>query len=141
MILFSLTLPGSSIFQQLFNSVDVAAGGRFAGSQAQAAVGANVTNVGIFVNFIVGLSVGLNIVTSMFSGQGDKAKTSESVHTTMILLLIIGVLLLGLGEAITKLLLILTAILDSVFEQAEQYFRIYLLGLPMMVIYNFQKCR
>ena len=137
LILFSLPLAGSSILQQLFNSVDVAVVGRFAGSQAQAAVGANVANVGIFVNFIVGLSIGPNIVTSVHSGKGDKAKISESVHTTMILSLIIGMLLLVLGEAITKHLLILTATPDSVIKQAELYFRIYLLGLPMMLIYNF----
>ena len=79
LILFAIPLAFSSILQQLFNSADVAVVGRFAGSAALAAVGSCVALVGIFVNLIVGLSVGPNAALANLIGQGQRERISGMV--------------------------------------------------------------
>ena len=83
LILFSLPLAFSSILQQLFNSADVAVVGRFAGDQALAAVGSCVALVGIFVNLIVGLSVGPNAVLASLIGQKKRERIPGMLHTVL----------------------------------------------------------
>ena len=80
-IAFALPLALSSLLQQFFNSADVAVVGNFAGSDALAAVGANVANVGIFVNFIVGASIGPNVVIARLIGQGRCAEINKAIHS------------------------------------------------------------
>ena len=83
LLLFALPLAASSILQQLFNSADVAVVGRFAGEQALAAVGSCVALVGIFVNLIVGLSVGPNAALANLIGQKNRGKINSMVHTIL----------------------------------------------------------
>ena len=90
LILFAVPLAFSSILQQLFNSADVAVVGRFAGSQALAAVGSCVALVGIFVNLIVGLAVGPNAALANLIGQGRRDSISRMVHTIMTFGAILG---------------------------------------------------
>lgn len=137
MVLFALPLALSSILQQFFNSADVAVVGHFAGSLPLAAVGANVANVGIFVNFIVGASVGPNVLIARLIGQGRREETSRAVHSTVWFSVLAGLLLMFLGEAAAPALLRATATPEHVFSLALTYLRIYLLGVPFMVIYNF----
>lgn len=72
MLIFAMPLAASSILQQLFNSADVAVAGRFAGSDALAAVGSNAAVVALFVNVFVGLSVGVNVLVAHYIGQNKK---------------------------------------------------------------------
>ena len=97
LILFAIPLALSSILQQLFNSADVAVVGRFAGSAALAAVGSCVALVGIFVNLIVGLSVGPNAALANLIGQGQRERISGMVHTILTFGIALGVVLMGLG--------------------------------------------
>ena len=83
LILFALPLAFSSILQQLFNSADVAVVGRFAGDAALAAVGSCVALVGIFVNLIVGLSVGPNAVLALLIGQNNREEINRTLHTVI----------------------------------------------------------
>ena len=83
LILFALPLAFSSILQQLFNSADVAVVGRFAGDAALAAVGSCVALVGIFVNLIVGLSVGPNAVLALLIGQNSRDEINRTLHTVL----------------------------------------------------------
>ena len=94
LILFSIPLAASSILQQLFNSADVAVVGRFAGSQALAAVGSCVALVGIFVNLIVGLSVGPNAALANLIGQDKREKISGMLHTILTFGAILGLILM-----------------------------------------------
>lgn len=91
LIIFALPLAFSSILQQLFNSADLAVVGRFAGSGALAAVGANVANVGIFVNFLVGASVGPNVVIASMIGEGRKKEVSDVVHNVVAFAILAGI--------------------------------------------------
>lgn len=97
LILFSLPLACSSILQQLFNSADVAVVGRFAGDTALAAVGSCVALVGIFVNLIVGLSVGPNAVLANLIGQKKRERINPMIHTILTFGLILGILLMVIG--------------------------------------------
>lgn len=96
LILFALPLAFSSILQQLFNSADVAVVGRFAGDTALAAVGSCVALVGIFVNLIVGLSVGPNAVLALLIGQNNREEINRTLHTVITF----GAALRGMGKSL-----------------------------------------
>lgn len=136
-LLFSLPLAGSSILQQLFNSADVAVVGRFAGSQALAAVGSNSSVISLMVNLFVGLSVGANVVIARLIGRHEPEKVREAVHTVVMLALISGGFMLIVGQLAAKPLLVFMDTPDDVVELAVLYLRIYFLGMPFIMIYNF----
>lgn len=137
LILFAIPLACSSILQQLFNSADVAVVGRFAGDQALAAVGSCVALVGIFVNLIVGLSVGPNAALATLIGQKKREKISEMVHTILTFGMILGILLMIVGMLSAKAVLVVSGTPESVMAQALLYIRIYFISIPFMLIYNF----
>ncbi len=137
LILFAIPLAFSSILQQLFNSADVAVVGRFAGSQALAAVGSCVALVGIFVNLIVGLAVGPNAVLANLIGQQKRERISSTMHTILTFGGLLGVLLLVIGMFSARIVLEASGTPESVIDEALLYIRIYFIGLPFMVLYNF----
>lgn len=137
LILFAMPLAFSSILQQLFNSADVAVVGRFAGDNALAAVGSCVALVGIFVNLIVGLSVGPNAVLANLIGQKKRDKINEMLHTILTFGVLLGVILMLLGWLSARAILELSGTPESVLNEALLYIRIYFLSIPFMVIYNF----
>lgn len=136
-ILFALPLAASSILQQLFNSADVAVVGRYAGKEALAAVGATGPVVGLLINLFVGLSIGANVVTAKYLGQQNKDAVKKAVHTSMLLALISGFILLALGQAVLSPLLVAMSMPKEVLPLAALYMRIYLIGMPFTMIYNF----
>lgn len=137
LIMFALPLALSSILQQLFNSADVAVVGRFAGSSALAAVGSCVAIVGIFVNLIVGLSVGPNAALASLIGQKKRERIPEMLHTIMMFGILLGVGLMVIGLLFARLILEVSGTPDSVMGQALVYIRIYLCSIPFMTVYNF----
>lgn len=137
LILFAIPLAFSSILQQLFNSADVAVVGRFAGDSALAAVGSCVALVGIFVNLIVGLSVGPNAALATLIGQKKREQISGTLHTILTFGVILGFILMCLGMLSARTILELSGTPDSVLDQALLYIRIYFLCIPFMTIYNF----
>ena len=136
-LLFTLPLAGCSILQQLFNSTDVAVVGRFSSSQALAAVGSNGPLINMLVLLFTGLSVGANVLIARYIGQNDRKKVSEAVHTVITLSLICGFLLLILGQVIATPLLRLMNTPDDVIDLAATYLRIYFMGMPFVMLYNF----
>ena len=137
LILFSIPLAFSSILQQLFNSADVAVVGRFAGEQALAAVGSCVALVGIFVNLIVGLSVGPNAALANLIGQKNRGKINSMVHTILTFGAVLGIVLLVIGMLVARMVLVASGTPETVLDQALLYIRIYFVGIPFMVAYNF----
>ncbi len=136
-LLFALPLAASSILQQLFNSADVAVAGRFAGYQAQAAVGVNSPVINLLINLFVGLSVGGNVVIANFIGQRKDHEIQDAVHTVITLALISGAFLLCLGQAAARPILTLMGTPEDVLDLAVTYLRIYFLGMPFIMLYNF----
>ena len=138
-VLFALPIALSSILQQLFNSVDVAVVGHFASdaAAATAAVGCNGPIINMIINLFVGISVGANVVIANYIGQGDRKKASSAVHTSMTVALISGIFLLFFGLLISRPILELMNTPEDVLDYAVDYLRIYSLGLPFVMIYNF----
>ncbi|MDO4556667.1 MAG: MATE family efflux transporter [Lachnospiraceae bacterium] len=136
-LLFALPVAASSILQQLFNSADVAVVGRFAGSQAMAAVGCNASVTSLLINLFVGLSVGANVVIANYVGQRSTDKVQDVVHTVMTMAILSGIFLLALGFLVARPILTLMNTPEDVIEQAVLYLRIYFLGMPFFMVYNF----
>lgn len=139
LIAFALPLAASSILQQLFNAVDVAVVGHFAANQAQAtaAVGCNGPVINLIVNLFVGLSVGANVVVSAFIGHQEKDNARRAVHSAMTIALISGILLLFIGLVVSRPLLELIGTPEDVLGDAVVYLRIYSIGMPVIMVYNF----
>lgn len=139
-LLFALPIAASSILQQLFNSADMAIVGQFSGSNGEnalAAVGSNGPFVNLLINLFVGLSVGANVVIARYLGEGDNEKVGKAVHTTVSVSLISGVFIMLLGIAITPWVLKLMSTPEEIFSLAVLYLRIYFLGMPFIMFYNF----
>lgn len=136
-ILFALPLALGSILQQLFNAVDIAVVGRFASSEALAAVGANSSLVMLILGLFLGLSVGSNVVIARYLGEGREDRISNAVHTSMTLSLISGIILLFIGQLVARPMLALMATPENIMDLAVLYLRIYSLGMPFIMIYNF----
>ncbi len=136
-LLFALPLALGSVLQQLFNAVDVAVVGRFSSSEALAAVGANTTVVVLLINLFVGLSVGSNVVIAQHIGRKEYDKVSDSVHTSILLAIVGGLCLLVIGIVIAKPLLGLMSTPDNILDMAVLYLRIYCIGMPFIMVYNF----
>ncbi|MCM1494765.1 MAG: MATE family efflux transporter [Bacteroides sp.] len=136
-LLVALPLAASSILQQLFNSVDVAVVGKYASGKAQAAVGCNGSLINLMLNLFIGISVGANVVIANFIGQNKKEHISKTVHTSMTVAGISGIFLLVLGLLIAEPVLGLMDTPEDVMAQAVLYLRIYFLGMPFIMVYNF----
>lgn len=138
LLLFALPLAATGMLQQLFNAADVAVVGRFVGKNAMAAVGSNSAIIGLLVNGFVGISLGANVVISTFTGQKNEGGISRSVHTSVLLSLIGGIMITLLGELVASPLLKIMSVPAEVFPMALAYLRIYLLGMPVIFLYNFE---
>ena len=136
-LLFALPLAASMMLQQLFNSADVAVVGRFDSPQAMAAVGSNGAAINLFVNLFVGLSIGANVVVAKYIGKNESDNINDAIHTSMSIALISGALLLVGGIIAAKSLLTLMNTPDDIIDLAVVYFRIYFLGMPFIMLYNF----
>ena len=136
-LLFALPLAATSLLQQLFNTADQAIVGRFAGSAALAAVGSNSSLITLLINLFVGVSIGSNVLIARMIGEGRRKSIPDAVHTAMTLAIICGFLLLVIGNVFAKPILILMGAPDDVIDLAALYLRIYFLGMPFFMIYNF----
>ena len=136
-LLFSLPLAASGILQLLFNAADIAVIGQFAGSTSLAAVGSNNALVNLLVTLFMGVSVGVNITIARYIGQNDIAKVHRAVHTAMLSSLICGVVLAVIGFFLAPELLLLISTPEDVIPLASLYLRIYFLGMPALMAYNF----
>lgn len=137
MLLFTLPLVLSSMLQLLFNAADVIVVGRFAGSESLAAVGSTGALVNLITNLFIGLSVGGNVVVAHSLGAGKDKDVSDTVHTAMTLSIFGGVILTLIGVPLSKLALELMGSPDDVIDLSALYLKIYFLGMPAMMIYNF----
>lgn len=135
---FALPLAATGILQQLFNAADVAVVGQYAGKNAMAAVGSNSPVIGLLVNAFVGIALGANVVISRFTGQKNTDGVQKAVHTSVVFAVLSGFALMLFGELIAPFLLHLLSVPDEIFPLSLLYLRIYLLGLPVIFLYNFE---
>ena len=137
-IIFALPLALTSMLQQLFNTADVAVLGQFVGKNAIAAVGNNVSLIGLLVNLFLGLSLGANVVIAQNIGANRPDKAHDAVGTAFILAIITGTIIAIVGEILIDTVLDLMEVPNEVRAMAETYMRIYLIGMPAIGLYNFE---
>lgn len=137
LISFSLPLMLSGILQLLFNAVDIIVVGRFTGSQALAAVGSTTALINIFTNLFIGISLGANVLAARFYASGKEKEMSETVHTSITLALISGLVMALAGVLLARFALNLMGTPDDVIDQSVLYMRIYFLGMPFFMLYNY----
>lgn len=138
-ILFSLPIMLSSMLQLIYNSADLVIVGRFAGDAALASVGSTTSLIHLIINIFLGLSIGVNISAAFSIGAGDERSASEVSHTALCLGFIMGVLLAVVGYFASPLLLEMmgTPHEEGVFDGAVLYMRIYFIGMPASLVYNY----
>lgn len=136
-IVFALPLMLSSMLQLLFNAADVIVVGRFAGSEALAAVGSNGPLINLMVNLFIGLSVGVNVIVAREYGAKRHNDISTTVHTAVLISVIGGFLIAAIGIPFSKTALKLMGSPDNVIDLSSLYLKIYFAGMPATLVYNF----
>ena len=137
-LLFVIPLAATTILQQLFNAADVAVVGQFVGKDAMAAVGSNSAITGLVVNLFSGIALGANVIIARFIGQGGSEDISKTVHTSIVFSVVSGTVMALFGEIVSRPLLTLLGVPVEVFGMALTYLRIFLAGLPFVLLYNFE---
>ena len=137
MISFAIPLMLSGILQLLFNAVDIIVVGRFSGSQSLAAVGSTSSLINMLTNLFIGISLGANVLAARFYAAGKHKEMSETVHTSILTAFISGVLMIFVGIFFSRPALELMDTPSDVIELATLYMRIYFVGMPFFMLYNY----
>lgn len=136
MILFSLPILVGYLFQNLYNSVDSLVVGNFVGKSALAAVNACSPISNLLVGFFTGMSTGASVVFSRCFGARDYQKLKESIHTTVLFAVILGVSMAAVGILMSSFLLHVVDCPADVFPEADAYLNVYIAGILFTAIYN-----
>ncbi len=136
-LVYAIPLILSGILQLLFNAADMIVAGRFAGDVALGAVGATSSLINLLINVFIGMSVGSNVLVAHFYGANRKDELGQTVHTSIALSLLSGVVLGVLGFLLARPLLSLMGTPDDILPHAVIYMQIYFVGVPGMLLYNF----
>ncbi len=137
LISFSLPLMLSGILQLMFNAVDIIVVGRFSGSEALAAVGSTTALISMFTNLFIGVSLGTSVLTARFYAAGRDQEVSETVHTSIMLALLSGILMVFVGLFFSRGALELMDTPDDVIDLSTLYMKIYFVGMPFFMLYNY----
>ncbi|MBE8951226.1 MAG: MATE family efflux transporter [Quinella sp. 3Q1] len=137
-ILFALPLALTGVLQQLLNSADVFTLGKFVGKTAMAAVGNNISMVGLILSLMTGLSLGANVVIAQNIGAKRIDRAHSAVSTAFVLAIGAGIFFCAVGELLVAPVFYFLEVPESVVGMAETYLRIFLLSLPAISLYNFQ---
>lgn len=134
---FALPIMLSGILQLLFNAADTIVVGRFAGNQALAAVGSVGSLNNLIISLFIGLSVGANVLVARYTGSRSDDAVSQTVHTSVLLSVVGGILLAAIGFVLAHPLLEIMGSPEDVIDLAVLYVRILFIGMPVQMLYNF----
>lgn len=137
MMLFAIPLMFSGILQLLFNAADIIVVGRFAGDDSLAAVGSTSSLINLLTNLFIGLSIGSSVLVARYFGAGEEKALRATVHTSMLLSIISGIILTFVGVIGARTILMWMQTPEEVLELAVVYLRIYFIGMTATMIYNF----
>ena len=137
LISFSIPLMLSGILQLAFNAVDIVVVGRFSGSESLAAVGSTTALINVFTNLFIGISLGANVLAARFYAAGREKEMSETVHTAITFAIISGVVMALVGLLFSRGALELMGTPDNVINLSTLYMKIYFLGMPFFMLYNY----
>lgn len=136
-LIFTIPIMISGVLQLLFNAADIIVVGRYTGKESLAAVGSTTPLINLIINLFVGLSVGANVAVAKFYGAGKEKEVKDTVHTAMLTAVISGVILVIIGLVLAKPMLVLMDSPEGVIDKSAIYLKIYFLGMPAMMAYNF----
>jgi putative MATE family efflux protein len=136
-LIFSLPIMAMNILQLMFNAADMIVVGRFAGSEALAAVGATGSLINLIVNLFMGLSVGTSVIVSQDYGADKPDAVSKSVHTSIAISIISGLIVMLIGLFFCEPLLNMMGTPEDIIDLSVLYMRIYFLGIPAAMVYAF----
>ena len=136
-LVYAFPLVLSGILQLLFNAADIVVVGRFAGNVALAAVGSTGSLINLLVNVFIGLSVGTNVMVAHCYGSKLYDELNEVIHTAILTALLSGIALIFIGFFVAKPALMIMGTPEDVIEHSALYMRIYFMGMPAMMLYNF----
>ena len=136
-LLYAFPLMLSGILQLLFNAADIIVVGRFAGSQALAAVGSTSSLINLLINLFIGVSIGTNVLVARYYGARDMEGIEETVNTSIITAAVGGIILIFIGFFLSEPLLAMMGTPTDVIVQSVLYMRIYFAGMPAFMLYNF----
>ena len=137
LIAFAFPLMLSGVLQLMFNAVDIIVVGRFSGSSSLAAVGSTTALINVFANLFIGISLGANVLAARFFATGREKEMSETVHTSITFALISGIAMAIIGQICAKGALELMGTPEDVIGLSALYMRIYFLGMPFFMHYNY----
>ncbi len=135
--IFSLPLILTGLLQLAYNTADVVVVGRFAGSEALAAVGSTGSLINLLLNVFIGLSMGSGVMVARHIGSQDDERVHNCTHTAMLLSLLSGIFIGIFGFFMSGKLLVLMGSPEDVLPLATLYLKIYFMGCPGSVVYNF----
>ena len=136
-IIFVLPLIATGVLQALFNAADLIVVGQFAGETALAAVGSTSSMINLIIGLAIGIAVGANVVTAVFIGANDRKMVKKTVDTAILIALVCGAICTTIGISCARIFLEGIAVPNNVIDQAVVYFRMYFLGVPASMVYNF----
>lgn len=136
-LMFALPLMLTGILQLLFNAADMIVVGKFAGSLALAAVGSTGSLINLLVNVFIGISTGANVLAARFYGSRNEREMHKCVHTAIALSGVLGIFVGIFGSVLSTPLLRMMNTDPDVLPLSALYLRIYFLGVPATVVYNF----
>jgi len=137
LIRFAIPLMLSGMLQLLFNAADVVVVGQFCGSTSLAAVGSNGAVINLLVNVFIGISVGTNVLVARYMGRQQHDGIYRAVHTSVLFSIFVGIFIGIVGAILAPQLLTMISVPDDVLPLASIYLRIYFIGIPATVVYNF----
>lgn len=137
LIVFAVPLMISGVLQLMFNAVDIIVVGQYSGSQSLAAVGSTTALINIFTNLFIGISMGVNVLAARFYAAGQDQEMSETVHTAILVAMISGVIMTFVGVGMARWALEVMETPDDVIDLSTLYMRIYFLGMPFFMLYNY----
>ncbi|MBO7344883.1 MAG: MATE family efflux transporter [Clostridia bacterium] len=137
LIIYAIPFMITNILQTLFNTMDIAVLGIFCGDEAVGAVGANAAFTALVVTLFVSFSTGANAVLAKYVGAKDKESARRTVGTSILLSPILGVILILIGVPLVPTFLRLVDCTPELIPMATTYCRIYFLGMPVTLLYNF----
>lgn len=137
LISFALPLMISGILQLAFNAVDIIVVGQFSGSKSLAAVGSTTALINVFVNLFMGISLGANVLAARFYAAGKDEEMSKTVHTSIMIALISGIVMGVVGVIFARGALEIMGTPDDVIGLSTIYMRIYFCGMPFFMLYNY----
>lgn len=136
-LMFAMPIAITSSLQQLFNAADIIVCGKFVGSVALAAVGANSQILNLFITAFLGLAVGSNVMIANYIGAGKNEKIYNVVHTSMTFSIVFGLLFMVIGLCFSKKVLLFLGTPDEILIPATLYLRVLFVAMPFLITYNF----